>query len=191
MNIPILTITTNRLELIAATAPMVHAEMYHRLQFAQILHARVPGSWPPELNSEATMAFSLRQLEQSPDENGWWVWYFVLCYGNAQSRVLIGNGGFKGRPAPDGTVQIGYSMMPLFQKSGYATEAVAGLVDWAFAHAEVVRIVAETVPELYPSIRVLEKNGFVPIGNGSEDGIMRFELTRQAYEAGRKEIDQL
>jgi RimJ/RimL family protein N-acetyltransferase len=82
-------------------------------------------------------------------------------------------------------------MMPLFQKSGYATEAVTGLLDWMFEHAEVERVIAETLPELHPSIRVLEKTGFVSIGKGSEEGVLRFELTRPAYETGRKEICQL
>lgn len=184
-------ITTNRLELIAATTTMVRAEMHDRLQFAHLLNARVPESWPPELNSKETLLFSLRQLEQSPDESGWWSWYFVLRYDNAQSRVLIGNGGFKGGPSPDGTVEVGYSMMPLFQKTGYATEAVTGLLDWAFEHTEVMRVIAETLPELHPSIRVLEKNGFILIGKGSEDGVICFELTRQGYATIRKETYQI
>ena len=35
---------------------------------------------------------------------------------------------------------------------------------------------AETLPELTASIRVLEKNGFRFAGPGSEDGVIRYEL---------------
>jgi hypothetical protein len=43
-------------------------------------------------------------------------------------------------------------------------------------------VIAETLPELTPSIRVLEKSGFVSGGEGSEEGLIRFELSRSAYE---------
>ena len=40
---------------------------------------------------------------------------------------------------------------------------------------------AETLPELTPSIGVLEKCGFRLIGDGSEPGVIRFELTRAEW----------
>jgi RimJ/RimL family protein N-acetyltransferase len=42
-------------------------------------------------------------------------------------------------------------------------------------------VIAETLPELTPSIGVLGKCGFHLIGEGSEPGVIRFELTRAAY----------
>ncbi|MBW4650055.1 MAG: GNAT family N-acetyltransferase [Kastovskya adunca ATA6-11-RM4] len=53
---------------------------------------------------------------------------------------------------------------------------------WAFTHPQVNRVIAETLPELTPSIRVLEKNRFVNIGEGSESGVIRFELPRAVFE---------
>ncbi len=88
----------------------------------------------------------------------------------------------KGKPTFDGTVEIGYSVLTEAQGLGYATEAVQGLVSWAFEHPEVLRVIAETLPELTPSIRVLEKSGFVSVAEGSEEGLIRFELSRSAYE---------
>ncbi len=58
---------------------------------------------------------------------------------------------------------------------GYATEAVAALLEWAFSHSEVKRIIAETYPTLTESIGVMEKNGFRFIGGGSGPGIIRYE----------------
>ena len=68
----------------------------------------------------------------------------------------IGNGGFKGRPDADGSVEVGYSVMENYQRNGFAPEAVEALVDWAFGYREVQRVIAQTLPELRPSIRVLE-----------------------------------
>ncbi|MBD0327516.1 MAG: GNAT family N-acetyltransferase, partial [Pyrinomonadaceae bacterium] len=101
----------------------------------------------------------------------------------------IGGCGFKGKPAADGTVEIGYSMLPEFQCAGYATEAAGALVRWAFSHAEVARVIAETYPELRPSIRVLEKNGFRFIGDGSEERVIRYALTREEYEAAPRRTE--
>jgi RimJ/RimL family protein N-acetyltransferase len=42
----------------------------------------------------------------------------------------------------------------------------------------VKRAIAETLPELKASQRLLEKCNFVYIGEGSEPGIIRFELCK-------------
>jgi RimJ/RimL family protein N-acetyltransferase len=61
-----------------------------------------------------------------------------------------------------------------YQNNGYCSEAVAGLVEWAFSQG-VEGVTAETLPELGASIRVLEKNGFAYIGEGSEEGVIRYK----------------
>ena len=82
-------------------------------------------------------------------------------------------GGFKGIPDHTGTVEIGYSIFDDFQRKGYATEATCALVDLAY-QTGAAAVIAETLPSLIASQRVLEKNGFVLIGAGSEDGVIRF-----------------
>jgi RimJ/RimL family protein N-acetyltransferase len=71
--------------------------------------------------------------------------------------------------------------MEEFQKRGYATEAVGGLLKWAFSHTPVTRVIAETYPTIPESINVMVKSGFVFIGDGSEAGVIRYELTREAF----------
>ena len=58
------------------------------------------------------------------------------------------------------------------------TEAVARLITWAFSHQNVVEVAAETLPHLKRSIRVMEKNGFVFRGPGSEHGVIRYVVER-------------
>ena len=175
-------LTTERLELIAATPEMVRAEIEDRPRFSRLLGARVPEKWPPPLNDEESMRFALRYLEAHPGAPGWMQWYFILRGDGAGGRVAIGNGGFKGNPTPDGMVEVGYSVLEEYQKVGLGTEAVQALLSWAFGHPEVTRVTAETFPDLTPSIRVLKKTGFVLIGKGSEERTIRFELPRTAYE---------
>ena len=171
-------ITTERLELMAGTLEIARAEISDRSKFSKLLNARVPYTWPPEFNDHETMSFFFRRLEEAPDQVGWWAWYFVLNNQVTNERVLIGNGGFKGQPTPDGTVEIGYSLLQEFQSFGYGTEAIKALISWAFKHPEVQRVIAETLPELKPSQRILEKSQFTKNGQGSEKGSISFENSR-------------
>jgi RimJ/RimL family protein N-acetyltransferase len=175
-------VTTDRLELIAGTVALARAEVCYRLEFSRLLDANVPGHWPPPLENADTVALNLQRLEEAPNEIGWWTWYLVLREDASSARFLVGVAGFRGKPTSDGTVEIGYSVLQRVQGFGYATEAVKGLLSWAFEHAEVSRVTALTLPELTPSIRVLEKSGFVTVGEGPEEGLIRFELSRSAYE---------
>jgi ribosomal-protein-alanine N-acetyltransferase len=169
---------TERLRLIPATLELADADLHNRMEFIHQLKASVLDDWPPPLNDESSKKRTIDYLRSHPETAGWAAWYFIA---KKHKPVLIGQGGFKGVPAA-GTVEIGYSLLPVFQKKGYAMEAVAALLDWAFGHEEVDRVIAETLPELTPSIRLLEKSGFANIGAGSEEGVIRFELRR----AGRK-----
>ena len=172
------TLRTERLELVPATAPLVRAELGRTGTFSELLGAEIPKNWPPELLVDA-LSFFLEQLDQHPEQAGWLSWYGVLR--GDPEPVLVGSGGFKGCPQPDSTIEVGYSVLPQYQGCGYATEAAAGLLSWAFAHSEVSRVIAETLPDNARSIRVLEKLGFLRIGQGSEPGLIRFELARASY----------
>lgn len=89
--------------------------------------------------------------------------------------MLAGSCGFVGRPSPGGEAEIGYAVLPAFRGRGYATGAAAALVEWAFAHTGVVCVTAQADPANLASVRVLEKVGFVPDGEGDE-GCVRFVL---------------
>lgn len=173
-------LSTLRLKLIPATASLAQAELGHRDTFSELLGAKIPENWPTKLITDA-LPYFLQQLKQNPQLAGWLSWYWILREDAGEDAVLIGSGGFKGRPQPDGTVEVGYSVLPQYQGCGYATEAIAGLLSWVFTHGEVSRVIAETKPENQPSIRVLEKLGFDYIGQGSEPGVIRFELARGNY----------
>lgn len=166
-------IVTEHLTLVPATVALARAEIGDRDEFARLLAASVPGNWPPETAAEALPVF-LGWLEAAPDQVGWFNWYALAR--DAEPRpVLVGGGGFLGPPR-GGSVQIGYSVLPQFQRRGYATELTIALVRWASAQPGVSRITAETEWENPASTRVLEKAGFVPAGPAAESGGMPFEL---------------
>ena len=179
-----LTLATERLTLVASTLDLARAELHDPQRLAALLGAEVPAAWPPPLNDANSMRWSIEFLETHPDAVGWGSWYFVARMPGR--RVVIGNGGFKGLPLPDGTVEVGYSVLEAHQRSGYAPEATRALVRWAFAQPGVKRVVGQTLPELTPSIKVLEKCGFRFVGPGTEDGTILYELAPPGGAAARR-----
>ena len=90
------------------------------------------------------------------------------------SNLVVGGIGFFG-PPDDGTVEIGYGIVPSRQGRGYATEAVAEMLSMAWSEPYVVAVTAETDADNMASHRVLEKAGFDRVP--SEEGI-RFLVRR-------------
>ncbi|HJR63532.1 MAG TPA: GNAT family protein [Gemmatimonadaceae bacterium] len=174
-----MSIRTARLVLVPSTAELIRAELSGADELGRLLGARRAGDWPPDLYDESAITWWLGLLEGDAESAGWCSYYFVLRAGEVVP-VLIGAGGYKGKPR-DGVVEIGYSIVASHQRRGLASEAVAGLVKNAFDFPEVARVIAQTLPELRPSIGVLEKNRFRFVGDGSEPGVILYELTRAEY----------
>jgi RimJ/RimL family protein N-acetyltransferase len=168
---------TGRLDIVPGTPELGRAELNDRRRFGELLGASVPAAWPPPENDERTMTYFTEYVEKNPDGVGWAAWY-ILLRGGEGHLTPIGTCGFTAKPDDTGTVETGYSILEEYQRQGFAPEAVTALVDWAFSHAAVTRIIAHTFPALRPSLRVLEKCGFSLVGPGTEEGTIQFERRR-------------
>ena len=85
-------------------------------------------------------------------------------------RRMVGSIGFHSAPV-DGVVEIGYHVEPGYRRQGYATEAVAAMLDWA-ADQGVHRIRAAVAPTNDASLAVVRHFGFRQTGSqwDEEDG---------------------
>ena len=142
----------------------------------QAVAAEIPENWPPELYESTAMRVAL-ELLQDPGAEGWSIWY-LLSKKHERPHVM-GICEFKGRPDAGGSAEISYSVLEQFRVQGYATEAVARLLVWAFSHQNVTSVAAETMPHMQKSIRVMEKNGFEFAGSGSEQGVVRYVVQKK------------
>lgn len=167
-------VKSRRLSLIAATPGLIEKDIRGREFLSEALGVSIPEAWPPDLYGPRAKQFALTQLDDA-SEQGWSFWYLMT---HNEPRELVGICGFKGRPDESGSVEIGYSILSDYQRRGFATEAVARLVIWAFSHHNVSEVCAETLPHLAQSIRVLQKNGFEFTGTGSETGVIRYAIKR-------------
>jgi RimJ/RimL family protein N-acetyltransferase len=174
-------VSTSRLDLIAADLDLAEADAGDRGRFAVLLGAGIPDGWPPGELADARDFFR-EALRDRPQLHGWLTWYAVLR--DPVRPVLVGSVGFKGRPDAAGMVEIGYSVVPEFERRGVATEMVRGLIDWAFGFPEVACIEAETDLANLGSRRVLDKCGFARCGPGLEPSGLRYRLPRQPDQAG-------
>ncbi len=174
-------IRTPQLELVAGTEAQLRAELEGRDAFAEALDARVSDNWPPELYGEhetAAVHWVLERMAEAPGERRFFQYYFVLVEDGA--RTLVGVGGFKGAPV-DGVVELGYEVLEQYRSRGFATEATAAMLAFAFAQDDVHTVAAQTLPHLAPSIGVLQRCGFHFAGPGDGEGVIRFEIERAEW----------
>lgn len=102
--------------------------------------------------------FTLSRLKD-PDYDP--LYHTVWIAIDRQTRQIVADAKFKGEPDETGTVEIGYGTYPAFQRRGYMSEIVGGLVSWVSRQPDVRRVMADTDENNLASQRVLQKNGFL------------------------------
>jgi len=85
-------------------------------------------------------------------------WYQLAVERQCQPG-LIGDCAFEVSANDKCQAQIGFTFAPAFQKQGYATEAVKGLLDYMSGELHLHRVVATCEVENEASVRLLERLG--------------------------------
>jgi ribosomal-protein-alanine N-acetyltransferase len=168
-------IVAERLALIAITPEMLRADFAKSATFAELLDAEVPTSWPSDGWDEDAYNYLLTRMEKYPYYRGWSRYIVIQAAGR---RTLAGGCGLLGPVELTDDPEIGYGLLPEYQRQGYATEAVAALVDWIFQHPHVKSVNAQTFPEHAASLGVLARLGFREAGPGPEAGAVLFRRYR-------------
>jgi ribosomal-protein-alanine N-acetyltransferase len=172
-------VQTTRLRLVAIDAELARLQVEDRPAFFAALGAQVEAAWPPVHGDDDKLIEKLAILRSDPEQAGWRGWVFLMGWEPGGLDRAVGTGGFFGPPDKTGEIEIGYAMCPSFREQGLATEAVEGLLDWAFSHDSVKSVRALTQAHLYASRRVLEKSGFTETETVTRDEeIVRYDLAR-------------
>ncbi len=170
-----MTIETENLRLIQCDAEILQEAIAGDKNLAEKLGVTVQENWT-EFGIGA-LQYSFDRLSESESERGWWT-YFPI---HRQDNKIIGSGGYKGKPADDGTVELGYEIASTYRNRGLATEMTQGLIEHAFKDKRVKSILAHTLGQENPSTKVLQKCGFKKMEeiNDPDDGLIwKWELKR-------------
>lgn len=119
-----------------------------------------------ETDAEMKKAYGemIEQMRKLPGREEWGSeWRIALADG-----TVVGGIGFKGTPDEDGLVEVGYGIDAAYRRTGYATEAVKGMVRWALGQPGVRCVTAQTEPDNEISQKVLLNCGLVRDGFGDE-----------------------
>jgi len=163
-----LALQTTRLELRPLPAAAAGALPEDRETAARLLVAALSPGWPqPDLLDVLPMQAA---VTRSGERFGVWV---II---ERESTTVVGDIGFMGPPGEDGSVEIGYSVIPDRRGRGYASEAVRVLVAWALAQRGVGSLAARCDLLNVPSIRILDRAGFAR--SGESNGQIRWRLEK-------------
>jgi RimJ/RimL family protein N-acetyltransferase len=124
----------------------------------------VSGLWVAEGLREQLLSASpdfMTRLESAKQPDPWQFGFAVI---HRADNMLIGMGGFPGPPDSEGVAEIAYGIAPSYQAKGYATEVARALIEFASRDTNVRTVCAHTLAETNASTRVLEKCGFVKVG---------------------------
>ncbi|MBK7453343.1 MAG: GNAT family N-acetyltransferase [Anaerolineales bacterium] len=171
-------IHTSNLQLLPFERFHIEALLHDKHDLAEILQLNIPDSWPNFPEAFAVLVNESDESEQFPVD---WHGYFLIL---PKDHILIGSGGFKGKPDESGTVEIGYEIASEHWNRGFATEAAQGMIAYAFAHKDVHAVIAHTLAEINASNTVLKKVGmnFIAEVDDPEEGkIWRWQINRNEY----------
>ncbi len=186
VSVPPPRIRSERLDLVPLLPPFLEASLAgDHAAAAHLLGVTVPADWWSETD---LMRLRLSDLQSDPRLQPWLLRAIVL----RREQLMIGHVGFHTQPgaaylrefAPGG-VELGYTIFTPFRQQGYATEACAALMTWAYQAHHVTRFVVSISPDNLPSLRIAQHFGFRKVGmhidevDGPEDIFVR-EMTDTA-----------
>jgi [ribosomal protein S5]-alanine N-acetyltransferase len=158
---------TERMELRPLPAAAANVLPEGREEASRILGAALPLDWPqPDL-----LDVLLIQASASPSDERFGIWVMI----ERDTCSVVGDIGFIGPPNASGSIEVGYSVIPDRRRRGFATEAARAIVAWAFDQPGVTVVVAGCDSDNAPSIRTLERIGFLRAGEA--DGQIRWRFS--------------
>ena len=138
----------------------------------EMLHARIPESWPTDLLDQKALEWTIRHLEDPATRGTAGNYYVVLREG--VTRTLVGVTGF--HTPVEGTAQIGYGIVAEYYRRGIASEATRAMIAELRKRPNLKRIIALTYPDHTASLGVMKKCGMRYVGPGAEEGTVEYEL---------------
>jgi ribosomal-protein-alanine N-acetyltransferase len=164
-------IVTERLYLVPLTLCICREVLNNDFTSLRNIDINPGEGWPDEDMLE-TLPRIIDKLNLVTAPSGFESWIII----EKETKMVIGDTGFKGLPDLNGAADIGYGIIAGARRKGYAIEAVNGLIDWAFQQPELSLITASCELTNIRSAKVLKGLGFSFKGTNEE--MFHWELPR-------------
>ena len=136
---------------------------------ARLLKLSIPADW---FRKGELIKLRLGQLWRQPALQPW----LLRAMSLRQQKLMVGYIGFHTGPDPDylrdvapGAIEFGYTVFPAFRRQGYAREACAALMTWAFQKRHVRGFVVSIRPDNTASLGLAQSFGFKRIGSHMDE----------------------
>jgi GNAT superfamily N-acetyltransferase len=142
-------------------------------QLARTMVSGTPGTglaWEDGFPMAPVLGIS-EKIAEAPVPLGPFLAYVIVR--NADGKA-VGDAGFHGPPNAQGELELGYAVVPVARRQGYARDAVELLIAWAGHQPGVRSFTARVERGNTASERLLEGLGFAR--DGHRDGMQRFLL---------------
>ena len=172
-------IHTQRLRLLTCELPHLTAIAQNPASLGTLLGVTVPDHWPAH-RSAYGHAEALARKNPLLVMSGWWLYLFV----DPASKVLVGSGGFKSAPDADGIIEIGCEIAPDYRRQAYATEALLGLIRYAFSRSGVSAVQGHSLARKCPRSELLRALGMKKVGVAADAAageVWVWQLSQEAY----------
>lgn len=163
---------TERLLLVPYQASFIEATLISDETLTEVSGYTVAKEWPG-VEFFFYLPFVLEEVKKEPDMEKW-TRLVVL----KKEKKIIGEVSAQGNPGNTGMTELGYGIVDSYAGQGYATEAAAVFLHWLSANQHIRNISAKTYLYHKKSQHVLDKLGFIKIGEGligGDEPVVNFE----------------
>ena len=116
------------------------------------------------ISAELKEAFEQTILPNVADKSKDYLHNTLWTIISKSEKKMVGDICIVGEPNSDGEIEIGYGTYDEFQRQGFMTEAVGGMILWAKSQSKISSIIASTEKENIASFTILQKNNFLKVG---------------------------
>lgn len=115
------------------------------------------------ISTELKEAFEKTILPNVADRTKDYLFSTLWTAISKEANKMVGDICIVGEPNSSGEIEIGYGTYDEFQKKGFMTEAVGGMITWAKSQPKVFSIIASTDKDNIASYTILKKNNFLKV----------------------------
>jgi RimJ/RimL family protein N-acetyltransferase len=145
--------------------PLTHGQLFKYIKGDNSLELELGlNATSRTISTELKEALEQTILPNVADQNKNYLFSTLWTIISKADNKMIGDLCFVGEPNEKGEIEIGYGTYEEFQKRGFMTEAVKGIINWARKQPTVKSIIASTDKSNVASYSVLLKNKFSKTG---------------------------